>query len=98
MPLFTRILLETGAAWGPDAQHFLRGAHEPGPLQMHRLHTLFGSCSAAAVGSAQILYAANEGRVDYSSLVISDPDSSTGWSPSDLPPAPPAYLSKHSVA
>ena len=41
--------------------------------------------AGTAVGSAQILYAANEGRVDYSSLVISDPDSSTGWSPSDLP-------------
>jgi chloride channel 7 len=41
--------------------------------------------TGTAVGSAQILYAANEGRVDYSSLVISDPDSSTGWSPSDLP-------------
>ena len=41
--------------------------------------------AGTAVGGAQILYAANEGRVDYSSLVISDPDSSTGWSPSDLP-------------
>ena len=41
--------------------------------------------AGTAVGVAQILYAANEGRVDYSSLVISDPDSSTGWSPSDLP-------------
>ena len=38
-------LLETGAAWGPDAQGFLRGAHEPGPLQMHRLSKLFGSCA-----------------------------------------------------
>ena len=41
--------------------------------------------AGTAVGVAQILYAANRGRVDYSSLVISDPDSSTGWSPSDLP-------------
>lgn len=41
--------------------------------------------AGTAVGSAQILYAVNEGRVDYSSLVITDPDSSTGWSPSDLP-------------
>jgi H+/Cl- antiporter ClcA len=41
--------------------------------------------AGTAVGSAQILYTVNEGRVDYSSLVITDPDSSTGWSPSDLP-------------
>ena len=41
--------------------------------------------SGMAVGVAQILYSANEGRVDYASLVISDPNSSTGWGPSDLP-------------
>ena len=41
--------------------------------------------SGMAVGVAQILYSANGGRVDYASLVISDPNSSTGWGPSDLP-------------
>ena len=33
-----------------------------------------------------VLYSANEGRVDYASLVISDPNgSSTGWGVQDLP-------------
>jgi chloride channel 7 len=38
-----------------------------------------------AVGVAQVLYSANEGRVDYTSLVISDPNSSTGWDMSEIP-------------
>ena len=38
-------LLETGAAWGPEAQGFLHGVHEEGPEQMHRLSQLFGSCA-----------------------------------------------------
>jgi chloride channel 7 len=38
-----------------------------------------------SVGVAQILYAADVGEVDYASLVISGPDSSTGWKLEDLP-------------
>ena len=38
-------LLETGAAWGPEAQELLRAAHAPGPMQMHRMRRLFGSCA-----------------------------------------------------
>ena len=38
------------------------------------------------MGVALVLYSANEGRVDYASLVISDPNgSSTGWGVQDLP-------------
>jgi len=46
-------LLETGAAWGPDAQDFLRRAHDADdPLQMHRLRKLFGSCAGGRAGGA----------------------------------------------
>jgi H+/Cl- antiporter ClcA len=41
-----------------------------------------------AVGVAQVLYtavAAQDSRIDYSSLVISDPNSSTGWVMRELP-------------
>ena len=42
--------------------------------------------AGVAVGVALVLYSANEGRVDYASLVISDPNgSSTGWGVADLP-------------
>ena len=38
-------LSQTGAAWGPEAQELLRAAHAPGPMQMHRMRRLFGSCA-----------------------------------------------------